>query len=209
MDPVYEEDLPRLLASNLAYYEVFYKFFRDWLFHVAWRLVGNPDDAEELVQETFRLVLMALRRKTAEEIEKIKFRPYLTRAATNCYINSCRKKHVQTVSLDAPGNMALLELLEDMFFEQPEISLEHKEMSQRLYVLLQNLPVEYRVVVQLKHIRELNVTEIARVLGISHYKVKDRLSKGMDMLKAAALDNGYQHVECIERQPWITITDTP
>lgn len=199
MDPVLEEALPGFLAKDLnAYFEMFHNFYRQWLFLVSCRLIGNPDDAEDLTQETFMLVSEILKRKQAEEIEKIKFRSYLRRTATNCFINTRRKGCLSTVSLDAPESQERLEVLDDVLFELPESALENKESNQRVYVLLRNIPLKYRVVVVLTHIEELNITEVGRVLGISRYKAKKRLEEGMELLKMAASEPGYQHSSCIE-----------
>jgi len=198
MDPVLEEALPGFLAKDLnAYFEMFHNFYRQWLFLVSCRLIGNPDDAEDLTQETFMLVWEILKRKQAEEIVKIKFRPYLRRTATNCFINTRRKGCLSTVSLDAPESQERLEVLDDVFFEQPESALERKESDQRVYDLLRSIPQEYRIVVVLRWIEGLNLTEIGRVLGVSRFIANKRLKKGMQLLKMATSEPGYQHSSCI------------
>jgi RNA polymerase sigma factor (sigma-70 family) len=190
--PINEKDLPRLLAKDLKQYsEQFVEYY--WLFvrKLAYQLTRSDEDAEDLRQEVFKCVLQALERKTAEDIEHMKFSSYLRMATTHCYINMSRSKRKRRFveSLDTLTGMDLQEMLvdENTRERQPDVAFEDKELRHRVRELLNILPAQQRVAVMLRYGGELSYPSIARFLQISEDDAKSLVRDGKKKLKAEIL----------------------
>jgi|SRR5579859_379196 len=183
-----EENLPTLLAKDLRKYsnqfvECYWSFVRNY----AYQLTRSDEEAEVLRQEVFECVLRALERKSAEEIECIKFRGYLCKATRNCYYNIARsrRKHQLVESLDAPVGMALQEILEDENTHdgQPDIAFEEKEFRREVRAFLNILPEVQRVAVVLRYGLRFGYSSIARVLRISEREARSLVREGKKKLR--------------------------
>lgn len=174
-----EEDLPRLLASDLQQYiDLFVRYYLSFVSKEARRLTRSAEDAEDLRQEVFECVHRALKSKSAEEIEDINFRAYLRTTTRNCSLNRLRGKNRFAESLDIPS---LQETLVDE--NTPETAFEHKEFCDKIRGLLNNLPPQQRDALMLKHGCSMNYSDIARLLGIPENRAKLLVKQGKKILK--------------------------
>jgi RNA polymerase sigma-70 factor (ECF subfamily) len=195
MDAVHEEDLPRLLASDLnRYFPSLDKIYRERLLAYALKLARNQEDAEDVVQETFRSAFEALASRSAEQVESIHLWPWLCRIAHNSFVTMLRKKRkIQLFSYDTQEGRLFFETQVDTFFEAPEISFENHESLQKLYELLKGLPSKYRTAVVYRRIMRFRYTHIASLLGISVKEAKERVTYGLKQLRNA----GSVDQECL------------
>ena len=190
-DLPHEEDVPRLLASDLyRYFPVLDNIYRQRLHSCALKLGGNQDDADDLVQETFTRAFKALAGSSAEEVEKIRLWPWLRQIARNSFITMLRKRKIELVSYDTLDGLALIDKNEDIYRDTPETSFEKREFLQSFYERLKNLPQKYRTAVVFKHIMQLSYTEMADALGISVKEAKERVTYGLKQLRNAKPDQG-------------------
>ncbi len=190
-DLPHEDDLPRLLASDLyRYFPLLDKIYRKRLRSCALKLGGNQDDADDLVQETFTRAFKAMAGFSAEEVEKIHLWPWLRRIAHNSFITMLRKRKIEPVSFDTQEGRLFLETQEDIFSEPPETLFEKRESLQKLFALLESLPPKYRTAVVVRHIMQLSYTEMADALGISVKEAKERVTYGLKQLRNAKPDQG-------------------
>jgi RNA polymerase sigma factor (sigma-70 family) len=171
MDPKHfqADDLPRLLATDLKQYcELFVEYYWVFVRKQACQLTRSDEEAEDLRQDVFLCVLRTLERKTAEEIEKIKFQGYLRSTTVHCYINRSRSNRQPVESLDTPEGRVLQEMLmdENMRERQPEIALEDKEFRRKIAELLNTLPLQQHVAVWLKHGCGWRYPDIAQVMWL-------------------------------------------
>jgi RNA polymerase sigma-70 factor (ECF subfamily) len=188
-DPPYEEDLPILLASDLyRYFPALFEICKRRLFFYSLLLVGNREDAEDLFQETFTKAFAALASRPAEQVEKIHLFPWLRKIAHNTSVSMQRKRKIELESYDTPEGRSFIETLEDTFFEQPETSLESREMLQKIHTLLKSLKPKYYKAVMLRHVMGLSYSEIGEELGIPAQKAKDYVSFGLKKLRHAESD---------------------
>jgi RNA polymerase sigma-70 factor (ECF subfamily) len=193
----HEEDLPRLLASDLyRYFPSLDKMYRRRLCAFSQKLVGNPDDAEDIVQETFASAFDALACRSAEQIEAMHLWSWLRQIAYHRFINMLRKGKVVLESYDTPEGKLYIETWVDTLFEQPETSLEDGEFRQKVYALLMNLPLKYRTAIVLRHVMEFRYREIAHALGVSVVTARGYVAFGLKKLRKAASDQGYQDSGC-------------
>lgn len=138
--------------------------YKDNLYGIAFNVCKNPEDAEDIIQDTF--VEYFSSRKEFEDEEHI--RAWLIRVTINKSKNILkafgRKKRV---SLD--------DYIETLPFETPE--------SADLFEAVMDLPDNYRIVIHLFYYEDYPVREIAGILRLSEGNVKARLSRGRSMLK--------------------------
>jgi len=143
------------------------------VYNYALRMVSNPDDALDLLQDIF----IAVFRNLASFRGDSKFKSWLFRIAHyRCIEHYRRKKPHQSLD-DEP------ELTANEAHSCPEQSVKQSQQSEALTSAMQILPVNQRTVVELKFFQHFTFDEIAGQLGISSNTVKSRLYSALDKLK--------------------------
>ncbi|NNE42680.1 MAG: sigma-70 family RNA polymerase sigma factor [Gemmatimonadetes bacterium] len=146
------------------------------IYNLALRLMGNSQDAEEVLQDTFLQVFRNLGRFE----ERSRFSTWIYRIATNEALMRLRKaKRKREVFLeDTAGEDGEWRGEEIRDFARSALEdVENKEMMEILEGLLAELPEDYRVVFTLRDIDGLSNAEVAEVLEISVAAVKSRLHR--------------------------------
>ncbi|HEY7348616.1 MAG TPA: sigma-70 family RNA polymerase sigma factor [Ktedonobacterales bacterium] len=147
------------------------------------RQTGNPQDAEDIVQEAFIRAYYALDRYPAERVRTLRARAWLYKIAWNCYCNYARRAQpTGSVSLDAGDDEAWLES-EDAAQEQPELVFESAERRRELEALVATLPPRYREVVRLYYFEELSHQEIAEMLNQPIGTIRVQAHRGIGLLR--------------------------
>lgn len=132
-------------------------------------LVGNRDDADDLVQDTLERALAksALWRGVAD------MRAWLFGVMHNLHVDGVRRPKLHTVVLDD---------------DTPEVPVAAAQ-GERLAVLdlqaaLERLPVEQREIILLVALEDMSYAEVAATLGIPIGSVMSRLSRGRARLRS-------------------------
>lgn len=144
-------------------------------FRLAYLLLGNAADAEDVAQEAFLRAFRGLHRFEGGR----PFRPWLLRITANLAHNRRR----------SAGRY--LAAVERLFRAEPEAvravaaepSLERKEEAQALWRAVARLKAPDREVIYLRYFLELPVEETAAVLQVAPGTVKSRLHRAMDRLR--------------------------
>ena len=140
--------------------------------NLAYRMVGDRTEAEDLAQETFVAAFKALPRFRAES----KFSTWLYQIATNKCKDWLRAKRpgqsVHDVDID--------DVLDDRVVEErtPERLLSQQQVAERLDRAIQRLPPLYREAFVLKHVEGLSYEEIQQIVGVNVDTLKMRVYKG-------------------------------
>ena len=149
---------------------------QDRVYRHAERMLGNPQDAEEVLQDTF---LQAYRHLGSFE-ERSRFSTWIYRIATNESLmrlrRSSRRREVQLE--EAPSGE--VERASEEVREFARSAIDHvmdREIREILAKALHELPSEYRVVFVLRDVDELSNAEVAEILGLSVPAVKSRLHR--------------------------------
>lgn len=148
------------------------------------RLVGNVEDARELLQETY---LSAYRNLHAFKGDSA-FSTWVYRIGTNHALMRLRKKHPEEVGLDevrVPTHEELKARKISDWALDPKEAVLRKELREELERAIQGLPPGYRAVVVLRDIDDLSTAETAQQLGISEGAVKTRLHRARIYLREA------------------------
>jgi RNA polymerase sigma-70 factor (ECF subfamily) len=158
--------------------------YQDRLYNAVLRMVGDPEEARELVQETFTRALLKLDSFRGEA------GPYtwLFRIAVNLAISQLRKvQRHRTFSLDRPsgGNDrdedagessgSLVDHVARDRGPDPAASVEKREQDQQVLAALGRLDSDYRAVLVMRDIEGFDYQQMADVLGLPLGTLKSRL----------------------------------
>ena len=154
--------------------------YRDNVYRLAYRMCGNAYDADEAAQEAFVAAWRALPNFRGDA----KFSTWLYRLTTNAAIDVMRReKRHQTV-----GDGEMVDLADDA--DSPQETVERTEQQEAVQKALATLSEEYREVLLLRYMEELDYAEIAEVLQLPSGTVKSRINRAKAALKTALLKSG-------------------
>ena len=173
------------LAGSPHAWKKLVKRYESRIFNQSLRLMGNPSDAMDLLQEVFLGVYRNLHRFRGDA----KFSSWLFRIAHNKAIDLSRRKRLLAgTPLNAEGGADPLEILPADRQREPEISLMHSELNQRIVERLGQLPLAQRLVVELKVFQSMTFEEIANMQDISENTAKTRFYAALKKLKQTTED---------------------
>jgi|SRR6266545_2332227 len=145
------------------------------VYRLAYRLSGNPQDAEDLTQETFVRVF-----KSLASYQPGTFEGWLHRITTNLFLDMVRRR--QRIRFDAlPEDSERLPGRE----RSPEQVYTDSRLDPDVQRALDALHPDFRVAVVLCDIEGLSYEEIATTLGIKLGTVRSRIHRGRLQLREA------------------------
>ena len=173
----------RVVQGDDEAFALLVRRYQGTVFNVAYRLLGNRSDAEDLAQETF---IRAYRAMASFDLER-PLAPWLKRITTNVCLNwlERQKTRPQTTASDLAGADEDEDPL-DRFADPgntPEQQLTGGEQTQQIRNALTHLPARYRVVVELRHYQDLSYEEIALALNVPVSTVKSDLFRARKRLE--------------------------
>ncbi len=195
MDTQDETRLARaLLAGETGAFDRFVEHFRSRIFHYSWLMCGQPEDAEEVAQET----LLKVFENFAALREPERVRPWVFRIARNACLMQRRK------SVFAPAHELSLDELPPGAEAADEASpadtrMLRAELRAVLDRAIMELPPAYRPVVVLRDLEELSTEDTAQILDLSPDVVKTRLHRGRVAMRQKL--DCYVNNRCLEDQP--------
>ena len=173
------------LAGSPHAWEKLVKRYESRVFNQGLRLMGNPSDAMDLLQEVFLGVYRNLHRFRGDA----KFSSWLFRIAHNKAIDlSRRKRLLARTPPNAEGEADPLEGLPADRQQEPEVSLMQSDLNQRIVERLSQLPLAQRLVVELKVFQSMTFEEIADMQDISENTAKTRFYAALKKLKQTTED---------------------
>lgn len=143
------------------------------VFRLCYLLLGDPDDAEDVAQETFLRAWNHLKRFDPAR----PLRPWLLSIASNLASNRRRSasRYVSALMRAFRNEPAVSTSIE-------ERSAQHME-ARDLWKAVQNLSMQDQQIVYLRYFLELSVAETAQSLNVPEGTVKSRLSRALDRLR--------------------------
>lgn len=169
-----DEDLMRAVADgdDAAFARLLERYLES-VRRLAWRMLGNAADADDLAQEVF---LRLWRKPDSFDAARGGFRPWLMRVAANASIDRLRRNTPQ--QLDEQAAHAIPDGQPG-----PEAQLLAAQRRQRVRAAIARLPERQRLAVTLAHELEHSNIETARIMGISVEAVESLLARGRRKLK--------------------------
>lgn len=161
------------ILGDLAAFDALVLRYRSAVVRMA-RLTVAKDDAEDVAQEAFLLAFKAL--PSLEELQK--FPAWLHAITRRCAI-----RYAQRTQASIRGRVAL----DEVVLEQvPAIRqlMPGEESDRELSRMLEEIPRDYALALQLHFIDEMPLKRIAGFLGVSLTTVKWRIYQGKKLLRA-------------------------
>ena len=152
------------------------------VFRLAYRMTGNEQDAEDVVQESF---LRAYRQLGRFE-SRANFGTWLYRIVSNCSVDLMRSRQarhdqVRGDSLDQESAMEL----PAADVPGPERMAESAEIEQRVQCALQQLSPLERAAFTLRHYEGRSIEEISATLGLGTSAAKHSVFRAVKKLRVA------------------------
>jgi RNA polymerase sigma-70 factor (ECF subfamily) len=161
------------LHGDTAAFGVLVGRYQDRLYNTVYRLVGNAEDAHDVVQEAFLSAYQSLENFKGDS----RFFTWLYRIAVNTAISLKRKKKV-TLRLDASRNgEGSAEPADPSESNRPGYALEREEQGREVQRALGRLSPEHRTVLVLKDIEGQKYEEMAEILGVPVGTIRSRLHR--------------------------------
>jgi RNA polymerase sigma-70 factor (ECF subfamily) len=163
----------RCRQGDTGAFETLVRKYQDPVFSIAYRMVGDREEARDLAQETFISAFEGIRAFDARR----SFRAWLYRIAANASIDQLRRggksrgvpvriavgagdsgtdQESGGVVIELPGPEA----------QMPENVSISNETSRLVWEALEELPGNYRAVVVLHHMEGMSYAQTGRVLGV-------------------------------------------
>jgi len=148
--------------------------YSDRIYRMAYRLMGNREESEDIVQEVY-LKLWGLR----SELDKYDSIEALSiRVTRNLCLDYLRRRKTNQNAMNSERIRG-----EDIHFETPEVSLERKEEKEVVLSLIAALPEPQRSLVHLRHIEEKEYDEIASMVNMNVNAIRVSISRARKQMR--------------------------
>lgn len=167
--------------------------YSDRIYNLALRILRKREDAEDVLQETFIIVLEKLHTFDGRS----GFFTWIYRIATNASLMKLRKK--KPIFTELPDNPDFHESIENKVFidwsQDPSLTVQNKEIKGLLDKAISELSDIYRTVFILRDIEQLSIRETSKILNITEENVKIRLRRARQYLRDKLETYYSEHVE--------------
>jgi RNA polymerase sigma factor (sigma-70 family) len=182
------EIIRRVKGGDVDAFEALVLANQKQVYTLAFKMLGNEQDANDVSQEAFLKAYRAL----DSFREDSKFSVWLYRLTSNLCIDFLRSRsRRQAISLsvlDADGEEKELDIPDEHF--SPQELLERSEIRQAVRDGLAKLPEDYRQILLLREIDGLSYAEIGQALSLEEGTVKSRIFRARKKLCSILIQNG-------------------
>ncbi|GIN72106.1 ECF RNA polymerase sigma factor SigW [Bacillus sp. J14TS2] len=181
MDLIINQRVKEVLKGDREAFGEIVELFKDKVFQLCYRMLGNRHEAEDIAQEAFVRAYVNIHSFD----QKRKFSTWLYRIATNLCIDRIRKKKPDYfLDAEVAGTEGLT-MYSQIAAEgkSPDSEVETLELQELVQREIMKLPDKYRVVVILRYIDELSLNEISEVLEMPLGTVKTRIHRAREALR--------------------------
>ncbi len=173
-----EQLLTRHAAGDRRALEELFRRYRQPAYRVAFRLLGNEDDALDAVQDGFIKVLTRLDRFQGRS----SFKTWLLRVVSNAALDLGRQRGRRAAA--EPGGEPAAADTGPLVWDDPTLGLEREDLRRLLDAALASLPEPQRQTFVLHVDAEMSYREVAEAMGISIGTVMSRLYYARQKLRA-------------------------
>ncbi len=168
-------ELARFLAGDPQIFERIVERYQTGVYRLCHRMLRDSEEAWDLAQECF----LRIYRKAELYDPSFPLTPWVYRLSTRVVLNHLDKRRRRK---EKP--MSVLNLSEPADPAQPSTqAVERNEISEAVQSALDRLPTADALVLRLRYLGEMKLSEVAAVLGISVQATKTRLFRARGRLK--------------------------
>lgn len=169
-----------VLAGDKEAYGALVRAHSAAVFRVAFRIIGNEADAEEVVQEAF---LRGYQRLESFQ-QRSAFGTWIYRIAVNCALNRIGQPGVEAeyrhAEEDDPAERTVQVAAKDA---DPERALLSREISAAQEMAMQRLTPTEKTAFVMRHLEDRSMTEIAEILEIAPNAAKQTVFRAVQKLR--------------------------
>src|SRR5260370_39740593 len=166
------------MAEAAPAWEEVARAYGRFLYGVAYRLAGNPEDAQDLVQEALVRVRRGLERYEPGSLEG-----WLARIVTNVFLDEVRRRRRRPAD-------ALPDDPERVLPPAPAADEASQTLSDEIQAALASIPEDFRVPVVLCDVADQSYEQIAHTLNGPVGTVRSRIHRGRRLLRAELTEKG-------------------
>jgi RNA polymerase sigma-70 factor (ECF subfamily) len=171
--------IAQCLDGQTAAFGELVRRYQDRLYNTVYRLVENPEDAQDVVQDAFLNAYQSLDGFKGDSL----FFTWLYRIAVNTAISHKRKQRI-LLSIDGGRNgVSSVQPLDESAASRPGEALERAEQDQQLHYALSRLSPEHRAVLVLKDMEGQKYEAMAETLGVPIGTIRSRLHRARAELR--------------------------
>lgn len=156
------------VGDSKAQFEI-YRLYYKAMYNTSLRVVGNEQEAEDIMQESFFKAFD----KISTYKNEVSFGAWLRRIVINASIDSLKKKRITLIPIEEAYG------IDTESSDDSEFSIENIEL---LKSSIEKLPEGYKLVLNLHLIEELDHDEIASTLGITASTSRSQLARAKQRL---------------------------
>lgn len=183
-----QELVERSVSGDTRAYEHLVVRYQRLVYRILWSRGGDPQDIEDMAQETFMRAWERLH--TFDPAQP--FKAWIARVATNLAIDHYRARSRRPVLVELPEEeMASLQAGD----VDPALVAQSLDDQRGLLHALQQVPPLYREALVLRFVEDLPYDEIATALDLPLGSVKTRIFRGRELLKQRLIAAGRETAE--------------
>jgi len=175
----------RAATGDARAYEQLVVRYQRLVYHILWSRGGEPQEIEDMAQETFMRAWERLH--TFDPTQS--FKAWIARVATNLAIDYHRARSRRPTLVELPDEETT-PLQADA--ADPVLVAQNLDDQRRLLRALQEVPPLYRQALVLRFVEDLPNDEIATALGLPLGSVKTRIFRGRELLKQRLIAAGRE-----------------
>lgn len=181
MEAIVKKRIKQVLKGDRNAYAEIVEIYKDKVFQLCYRMLGNRHEAEDMAQEALIRAYINI----ASFNINLKFSTWLYRIATNLCIDRIRKKkpdYYLDAEVSGTDGLTMYSQI-PAATTLPEEELESMELQETIQREITKLPEKYRSVIVLKYMEELSLNEISEILDMPLGTVKTRIHRGREALR--------------------------
>lgn len=176
-DPLEARAIARVKDGDAEAYDYLVSKYLRRAVSIAWGMVRNGDDAEDLAQEAFVKAYRSIDRFRSDE----PFGPWIFRIVTNLSLDLMKHRgkfrHEELTDSEPAARR-----------DGAELQAESNELARRIDAAIESLPEMQRVVARLYLVEQFEHAEIAAMTGLSDGTVRSHLSLARKKLREQLAD---------------------
>ncbi len=180
-----EKELVRAAAGgDESAFSELVRIYENKAYHLALRMVSNPEDAYDVAQDAFLAAWRGLPSFRGES----GFSTWLYRLVSNAAIDHLRRTKHQRGNVSLDDEELNLDAPDDA--PTPQEAAEENDLKQAVAAGLRELSDDHRTVLVMREVQELSYEEIAESLQLDLGTVKSRISRARTHLRKILLQSG-------------------
>ncbi len=183
--PADSEIVTRIRRGDLDSFELLVRRHQKQMLNIAFRLLGDYDEACECVQDAF----VSAFRNIGTFRGEAKFTTWLTAITLNAGRNRLKQLKSRSAriaySIGTPNNAGDGDIQADLPSREPSAldRMQEQDLRSKVRDCIETLDPEYREVIILRDLQDFSYAEIGTALGVREGTVKSRLFRARDAVR--------------------------